>query len=968
MRKTFLLTLILFTIFSCKKDDDYNNTSTDIQMQTVTDEEFAQNHFGEVINTNFIGQVLNTSGEKLSDVEITIGSQQTFTDQNGVFVLNNTSAYEKFAFVSARKIGYINGSKTILPASNGVNDIQITLLKKEIIGSVSSGENSEITLPNGSKVEFQGDFIDTAGNSYNGQVDVSMNYLEPNAENIFSEMPGMLFGMREDGSASGMETYGMLAVNLSSPGGEQLNILDSAPATITFPVSVSTPDAPSEIPLWYFDEATGYWKEQGIATRVGNTYVGEVTHFSWWNCDLSVQVVTVCFELSSTNTLPNTYFEIIRNETGQLMFSGFTNEDGEECILFPVNEEVTFNVYGNSCTDPIIYTETLGSFSSETTIDINITALPAELVETTIIGTVSDCNGTSLENGYLFLFNTQALDFSDYELIPITNGNVSHDFIYCSNAVYSAIIYDLSAYQSSDIIEIALVPEETNISVISACGNQNGGTYFGDLILYNQEDINTFGLFGYTSIEGSLSILDGYAIIGNGTDDIVSLAPFGALTSVLGDLIIADNPLLTNLSGLNNLTTVGGKLEISLMEIESLTGLESLNYTDGLYVSNNPNLASLNGLESLSDTGSEDFRIAFNDGLTSLSGLDNLEVIGGNFSLSENVLLTNLTGLENLTTISGDLLISSLTNLTSINSLSNLNTIGGSLTIGYNHDLLSLNGLESLNVINSVGISQNNALTSLSGLDGLTSITDNLHIADNESLLSLSGLNNLGLIGEFTTIRDNPSLTSLDGLNNLSQTNNQILITANNALVSFDGLDNLQTTLRISVSNNPSLTSLSGLSALTNITDLLINNNPQLSSLADFTNLTELDYLYIENNVLLTSLSGLENINSVTGLIVNNNASLVNLSGLQGLNTVNDFTYIRNNNSLITLSGLDNLLSINELNIGTNASNENVANANLSDFCALTNLFTNGSSTTVNIANNAYNPTIQDIIDGNCSQ
>ena len=968
MKRTFLLILILFTIFSCKKDDDFNEIPTDNPTQTVSDAEFAQDNFGEAITTNFIGQVFNTSGEKLSGVEITIGNQQTFTDQNGVFVLNNASAYDKFAFVSASKTGYINGSKTILPTPNGVNDIQITLLKKEIIGSVSSGENSEITLPNGSKVEFQGDFIDSTGNPYNGQVDVSMNYLEPNAENIFSEMPGMLFGMQENGSASGMETYGMLAINLFSPGGEQLNILDTTPATITFPVSVSTPNAPSEIPLWYFDEATGYWKEQGKATRVGNTYVGEVTHFSWWNCDLSVQVVTVCFELSSINTLPNTYFEIIRNATGQLMFSGFTNEDGEECILFPVNEEVTFNVYGNSCTDPIIYTETLGSFSSDTTIDINITALPVELVETTIIGTVNDCNGTSLENGYLFLFNTDTLDLSDYELIPITNGNISHDFIYCSDAVYSAIVYDLTANQSSDIIEIVLSPGETNINIVSACGNQNGGTYLGDLILYNQEDINIFGLFGYTSVEGSLTIFDEYAIIGNGTNDIVTLTPLGTLTSVLGDLAIVNNPLLSNLSGLNNLTTVGGKLEIRFMEIESLSGLESLNYVDGLDISSNPNLATLNGLENLSNSGAEDFRIGFNEGLTSLSGLENLESIGGNFTLTENALLTQLSGLENLTTNSGDLRIS-VTNLTSINSLSNLNTIGGSLFIDYNDDLLSLNGLENISVINGfVSISHNNALTSLSGLDGLTSITDNLHIADNESLLSLSGLNNLSLIGEFTTIRDNPLLTSLDGLNSLSQANNQILITENNALVSFDGLDNLHTTLRISVNNNPNLTSLSGLSALTNISDLIINNNAQLASLSDFTNLTELDYLYFENNQSLTSLNGLENINSVIGLIISGSTSLQTLSGLDGLVSIEGFMIINDNSSLTSLSGLENLFSINELLIGTDASNTNQANVNLANFCALTNLFTNGTSTTVSIVNNAYNPTVQDIIDGNCSQ
>ena len=114
---------------------------------------------------------------------------------------------------------------------------------------------------------------------------------------------------------SAMETYGMLSVNLFSPAGEQLNINPDFPATLTFPVDVSTPNAPTEIPLWYFDEAVGYWKEQGIATKVGNQYIAEVTHFTWWNCDLPLDYVTVCFTVNGSITLSNHKIEIIRNET-----------------------------------------------------------------------------------------------------------------------------------------------------------------------------------------------------------------------------------------------------------------------------------------------------------------------------------------------------------------------------------------------------------------------------------------------------------------------------------------------------------------------------------------------------------------------------------------------------------------------------------------------------------------------------
>jgi hypothetical protein len=35
--------------------------------------------------------------------------------------------------------------------------------------------------------------------------------------------------------------------------------------------------------LWSFDEAKGLWKEEGQAIKTGSNYVGDVSHFSFWN-------------------------------------------------------------------------------------------------------------------------------------------------------------------------------------------------------------------------------------------------------------------------------------------------------------------------------------------------------------------------------------------------------------------------------------------------------------------------------------------------------------------------------------------------------------------------------------------------------------------------------------------------------------------------------------------------------------
>ena len=473
--------MLSIAIISCQKDDVIRVPS---ETATVVDDTTFLENFGAIITTNFIGKVVDVNGIKLINVLVTIGNQTTMTDHNGVFILNNTSVYEKFAFIKATKNGYIQGSRSLIPTANGTNDVQITLLEKNIVGTINSGEASEVFLPNGSKVSFQGDFINSSGATYNGQVEVSLHYLEPNQQETFTQMPGMLFGKCENGSASGMETYGMLAVNLYSSAGEELNILETSPATMTFPVSTTTPNAPENIPLWYFDEVTGYWKEQGLATKVGNEYIAEVSHFTWWNVDIPLDTVNVCFTLQASNNLPNFYFEIIRNQTQQTIFTGYTNDNGEACGLFPANEEMTINIYGD-CTNDVIYTQAIGSYASDVTVTFIIPSLPSELIETNLSVNLATCSGSSLINGYAIVSDVNNTSIS--EIISIVNGVFNNPFVYCNGESYTMVVHDSDSQQNSDVINLSLAPLNTVIGDVLVCGNETvliGSLVAGGVVFY----------------------------------------------------------------------------------------------------------------------------------------------------------------------------------------------------------------------------------------------------------------------------------------------------------------------------------------------------------------------------------------------------------------------------------------------------------------------------------------------------
>ena len=73
-------------------------------------------------------------------------------------------------------------------------------------------------------------------------------------------------------------------------------------------------------------------------------------------------------------------------------------------------------------------------------------------------------------------------------------------------------------------------------------------------------------------------------------------------------------------------------------------------------------------------------------------------------------------------------------NIVNLNGLSQLTTIGGYLHVLSNTALTSLTGLEGVTSMGGVNISLNNALTSVTALNAVTNIGGNFSIYGNPSL------------------------------------------------------------------------------------------------------------------------------------------------------------------------------------------------------------------------------------------
>jgi len=213
------------------------------------------------------------------------------------------------------------------------------------------------------------------------------------------------------------------------------------------------------------------------------------------------------------------------------------------------------------------------------------------------------------------------------------------------------------------------------------------------------------------------------------------------------------------------------------------------------------------------------------------------------------------------------------------------------------------------------------------------------------------------IIGDFDNI--NSSITDLSSLNSLTKVGS-LIIANNSELTNLNGLQNITDVEILSIRENPALTSIEGLSSLTKAQGNIA----------------------IYDNDKLTSLSGLDNLEIViNGLDISNNDALINLDGLESFTQAFGGVRIANNDALLNINGLRNLKLIDEgvaPSQFTLPKDDDLSisdNDMLSDLCGITTIVEANDDTNVFggitgryfVGGNAYNPTQQDILNGDCS-
>lgn len=460
VRSSLLLPLLalLFLFQGCQKEEseqDPQNTSTDLSDHSYLS--------GILIQTHFRGLVKDEDGDPLSGVYISIGNSYTLTDDEGFWQILNASVDSERAYVKAQKPGYFTSGRVLHPHENNFNRAFMTLMSLEIAGSVNGQTGGEVIHSSGAAVDLPANgIVDENGVEYTGQVNVALCYIDPSGDDFFQEMPGDLTALEEDGDFKALISYGMIGVELQGIAGQELQLADGQVAQITVPLpSQSGPDPSSTIPLWHFDEDEGVWKEDGEASLVGNEYIGEVSHFSFWNCDIPTDYVFLDgFVLSDEAAYPvqGVCIRLLTQDFGTGI--AYSNAEGYFGGIIPANVVLIMEIL-SPCGE-LLSTEEIGPFSNDQTIPV--IAIFEEQV-TIITGNLVDCGGANGE-GYISVNNpgylTESVEVSEDGSFILNYG--------CPPQDVELIGYSPDYLTNSGAINVTTIPgESVDVGNIDLC-------------------------------------------------------------------------------------------------------------------------------------------------------------------------------------------------------------------------------------------------------------------------------------------------------------------------------------------------------------------------------------------------------------------------------------------------------------------------------------------------------------------
>lgn len=413
----FLVLILLCAVFiSCTKSTKEINERPNIPVDPT-----------KVAAGLISGFVMDKSFSVIESAIVKIGTASVTTDKYGYFEIKDAQVSNSSGTITFIKIGYFSITKTFSPSKDKGAFFRVMMLPENNIGTIEAVTGGSLTYEPGIasttylgisiKISLPTNAMEVASSGllYKGKVffkaAMSSTY---EGELFYRKMPGDLRCTDSTGKEKLINSTNLIFAQVTGSGGEVLQIAKNKKITLTLTTPI-TEYKPPIVPIWYFDDTTGFWKQDGEAIKNGNKYEGEISHLGCLNYNTIAFDNVLKFDCTIVDKegypMPNVFIGIepIPFQSNFLL----TDASGYVSGIMPANSQVKLKVYRGSNLEYIgvIYEKPVTTGNS----DISLGTIIVAADNSTILeGSVRDCNNEGLaSDGYIMAGNHFGLNVGD---------------------------------------------------------------------------------------------------------------------------------------------------------------------------------------------------------------------------------------------------------------------------------------------------------------------------------------------------------------------------------------------------------------------------------------------------------------------------------------------------------------------------------------------------------------------------
>lgn len=295
------------------------------------------------------GQVVSSANNApVNGATVKTDSGTTTTAPDGKFSVSSPVGDRTIVRVAAN--GFADGFPVARVTSGQTTNLGVKLVPIGTTATVSVATGDTVSIPNSTaRLTIPANsLVPQAGGTPAGSVTVSLTPLNPSIDPNL--MPGGFNGISAGGgSTQPIESFGALLIDIRDSAGTRYTLAQGQTASIRIPVATQSSSPPTTIPLWFFDEVVGVWREEGTARLQGSGsnryYEGDITRVAYWNADYLFDSIVVngCVKDANGQLVAN-----VRVETRGIDYIGtadvLTAVDGTFSVAMRPNSQANLSV------------------------------------------------------------------------------------------------------------------------------------------------------------------------------------------------------------------------------------------------------------------------------------------------------------------------------------------------------------------------------------------------------------------------------------------------------------------------------------------------------------------------------------------------------------------------------------------------------------------------------------------------